>query len=327
MDEIKLVKYLSGELAADELREVELWLELPENRTEFEKIKQLWEHTPNLENSDLFSADKSWHGMKTKINASVTKESKSRSIALIQYAAAASVILLLGFAGFYFFSNKTHNETTQYSAGLTKQQEPVILPDGTKVYLNRNTNISFQKDFNITNRYVTLTGEAYFDVAKNPAKPFIILTATAEIRVVGTSFNVLAYANSDSVLVSVESGIVEMYSSIDKTSKIKLTVGNAGTYLKSNKKLISHNSFDSNQIAWKTNQLNFKNANLEYVITALKHAYGKDFVIPAEKYKKCRLTVNFNNQSLDTIIRVLQETLGVTVSEQGETYLISGPGC
>jgi transmembrane sensor len=329
MDEIKLVKYLSGELEKNEVEEVELWLLLPENKEEFEKIKQLWEASPTLENTKLFNADRSWEGFKARMNTSLQPQSKpiTRVIPILRYAMAASLAIIIGLAGYFYFLGKNNSQIIQYSAGNLKQEHPVILPDGTQVFLNRNTHLSFQKDFNKQIRMVTLSGEAYFNVAKNPKKPFIIRTSSTQIKVVGTSFNVLAYSFSDSVRVSVESGIVEMYSNTDQNSKIRLLVGNEGTYVKSNKRLSFEKSFDTNMIAWKTNRLNFKNADMEYVSNALQHAFGQKILLPAEKLKKCRLTVNFNNQSLETVLSVIQETLGISYTNQNGIYILSGPGC
>lgn len=326
MDELRLVKYLSGELDEVEAKEIEQWLEIPENKLEFDRISQLWENTPNLKDAELFSADKNWTAMKQRMDSLHKKTSKERNMHFIRYAVAASLVIVLGLAVFFTF-NSQNRKLVQYTAANVKQDKPVILPDGTKVYLNRNTNLTYDKSFNDKTRTISLTGEAYFDVAPNSAKPFIIKTASAEIKVVGTSFNVMAYSNSDSVSVAVESGIVEMYSKADKESKLRLTKGTEGTYLKSDKKLTIANSFDSNSLAWKTNQLNFKNADITYVIASLEHAFGKEIKINSNNFRNCRLNANFNNQSLDVIFNVIEETLGIKVKNNGDVYIISGSGC
>lgn len=324
MDEIKLVNYLSGELDTVEAKEVERWLEDPENKAEFEKLTQLWEGTANLRNAELFTAEKSWNGLKQRMDHHDTKGVRERNITIFRYAIAASMVIILGIAVFFYMQGRNH---IQFNAGNIKSEKPVILPDGTSVYLNRNTYLSYAKDFNSKTRTVTLTGEAFFDVAKNPSKPFIIKTTTTEIRVVGTSFNVMAYTGSDSVQVSVQSGIVEMYPKADEESRIRLVIGNEGTFVKSQKKLLSRKTFDSNLLAWKTNQLNFRSAPMDYVANSLKRAFGKEIKFESANFKNCRLTVNFNNQSLDTILKVIKETFGVTVSNQGDVYILSGPGC
>lgn len=327
MDEIKLVKYLSGELNDTEIKEVELWLEMPGNKTEFEKLQQLWEGTSNLKDVDLFKADTGWMGMKERIRKSERIGWRERNLTIVRFAVAASLIVIFGLAAFFYFQGHNSNSPVQFTADNTKLEKPVVLPDGTTVFLNRNTNLSYSKDFNTETRTVTLTGEAFFDVAKNPAKPFIIKTASAEIKVVGTSFNVMAYSESDSVQVAVQSGIVELYSKTDKESKLRLVVGNEGTFVKSNRKLSSHTSFDANILAWKTNQLKFRDANMQYVSAALKHAFGKEIRFEAMDFKNCRLTANFNNQSLEVILKVIQETFDVKCTNQGDVYILSGPGC
>lgn len=327
MDEIKLVKYLSGELSGTELIEVERWLGTPENKAEFEKIQQIWENAAELENTDLFDAGRSWAGLKQRMDSLHMKSVRERNISYRKYAVAASLLIIFGLAAIFFILGNKNRNLIQYTAGNVKLEKPYTLPDGSTVYLNRNTNLSFSNDFNKKTRTVSLTGEAFFDVAKNSEIPFIIRTATAEIRVVGTSFNVMAYSHCDSVQVSVQSGIVEMYSKTDKDSRITLAVGNEGTFIKSHRKLVNKKTFDSNSISWKTGQLNFQSADMKYVASVLEHTFGKQIRINSENLKNCRLTVDFNNQSLDTILKVIKVTFGLTITNEDGNYTLSGPGC
>lgn len=322
MDDIKLVKYLSGELTDSEKSEVELWLEVPDNKTEFEKLGQLWNGAGTMKDAGLFSAGKSWHVMKQRMH-------RSRKPVLARmnfwYAVAASMIAIIGISLFFVF--KAPKSALFYSAGNQKLEKPVILEDGTAVYLNHHTRISLQNDFNRKTRIITLSGEAFFEVAKNPSKPFIIRTANAEIRVVGTSFNVLAYSDLEQVQVAVESGIVELYPMSGKSSGLRLSVGNEGTLFRKDHKLVSRPIFDQNMLAWKTNRLNFRNADMNYVASTLEHTFGKEIRFDAGEFKNCRLTVNFNNQSLETILEVIKETFGITITNQGNAYMLNGPGC
>jgi transmembrane sensor len=327
MDEIKIVNYLSGELEQKEVKEVELWLELPENREEFNKIRQIWESSVSLKESDLFNTDNSWTSMKFRMDQLNEKKSSGRSIGIWKYAVAASLIFVLGISAFFYFQG-SDKLVIRYATSEAKLGKPVELPDGTKVYLNRNTILVLDREFNNNTRTVSLSGEAYFDVAKNRNKPFIIRTISgAEIKVVGTSFNVMAYNASDKVKVSVQSGIVELYPKGETDSKIRLTMGNEGTFVKIGKKLLSQKSFDSNILAWKTNQLNFKDADMYYVASTLEHTFGKKIELDQSSFKNCRLNVNFNNQSLETVLKVIQETMSITIINQGEVYRLSGPGC
>lgn len=326
IDESKLVKYLSGEMTGEELNEVEQWLAMAENKAEFEKLKQLWEGTSEIANESLFNADKSWGSMQQRINTSPSRKLSKERTLFPYWAAAASVILLLGISAIFFFQ-RNHTKEHVFAAQSEKMATPVLLPDGSKVYLNRNTSLTYNEDFNKKGRNVTLTGEAFFEVAKNPAQPFVIHTGKADVRVIGTSFNVMAYQNCDSVLVMVKSGIVELYSNQNSAEKIELTVGKAGTYFKSEEKITTRPSYDANMLAWKTNQLNFRNSDLQYVSDALSRAFGKEITCDKNKLNNCRLNANFNNQPLDVILKVIQESLNLQVEQTGSTYKLTGPGC
>jgi ferric-dicitrate binding protein FerR (iron transport regulator) len=327
MDEIKLGKLLSGELSSEELKDTELWLKDPGNKLEFERLSQLWDASSELKEAALFEADRSWTKMKKRMDQGKQRSIHKFNLSIIKYGVAASILVIFGLAAFYFIQNNRSRQLVHITAGDEKLIKPVKLPDGTTVYLNRNTNLTYSRNFNGDTRTVSLTGEAFFDVTKDPSRPFIIRTASAEIKVVGTSFNVMAYSGSDSVQVQVQSGVVELYSKTERDTKLRLTVGNEGTLVKSNQKLQSQPVFDSNTLAWKTNKLNFRNADMSYVTSVLEHAFGKEIQFNAKAFRNCRLTVNFSNQSFDTVMKVIKETFGVNIVNNGDVYILSGPGC
>jgi transmembrane sensor len=134
------------------------------------------------------------------------------------WAAAAGIMLLLGAWGFFSWSKRSEipviaNAGTNTSGEISTRygsRTKMQLPDGTHVWLNAGSKISYNEEYGSSIREVSLTGEAYFDVVRNPAKPFIIHTATIDVKVLGTQFNVRSYPADKTTETSLIHGSVEI---------------------------------------------------------------------------------------------------------------------
>jgi transmembrane sensor len=238
------------------------------------------------------------------------------------FSIAASVIILLGIGWLTvrFISTRTIKTPKTESA-------QVILADGSHITLNAGSRLSYSHDFNKKNRIVRLTGEGYFEVAKNPDKPFIIRLGEAEVRVLGTSFNVKAYKGSANIEVTVTEGRVGLYDTKEHEKKVIATSGEKAEYnknLKVVKKTVNNNA---NYIAWKTHVITFRNDRLSIVVNTLRDVYHHDFEISDQALSSCTITARFENKDLESVLRILESTLDVTIKEDQGKYVISGEGC
>ena len=267
------------------------------------------EHTEliNMINKDLNSIDKAaymfekqtdqaWEKMHNKI-----LDQKRRRIFSFQHKPllkiAASIVLLIGLSWISMtIFNQSKINTTQTKAFQTFE----LLPDGTKVYLNKYSKIEYPKHFSATNREVKLSGEAFFDVVKDAERPFIITANETRIEVLGTSFNVLNNINAKKVEVLVESGVVRV-SNLKTTETLTLTKGQFG-YSQNN--ILKKNGVnDLNYLSWKTKRIDFNEAPLSYVIDVLNKTYTSKIIIKNEVSSAFKLNAKFDKVPLDTVLK------------------------
>lgn len=232
---------------------------------------------------------------------------------------AASITLLLAGILAIFLSRK---ESEIISLKTTNQTLEQTLPDGSVVFLNTNTNLSYPTDFEGDTREINLSGEAFFKVQRNENKPFIIHANGSDIRVLGTSFNVKAYTKN--VKVSVESGKVEFKHEKKQTL---LTKGEEAEFEAEKDTIRKAVILDKNTFAYKTKTFVFEDSSLEHVINVLSENYRTKIILKNNNIKTCRLTTTFTNETLPNTLNVIAETLNLKVIPEGEKYIIDGAGC
>jgi ferric-dicitrate binding protein FerR (iron transport regulator) len=235
----------------------------------------------------------------------------------------AAVLLLAGTIGIWSLNNHGHKQPVQYTAVYNPagQLKTVILPDGSKVFLNAATKISFPTQFGSVNREVTLTGEAYFEVVHNPDKPFLIYTGKVKTQVLGTSFNVKAYANEPKITVAVVSGKVGVMAG--KLS-VLLTPNQKADYNANDGALLKGTIADASALkAWTDGQLVFRGQAFNEITRTLIRRYNTNIIIQNNHIAEAILNARFDkNESLENVISVLCTYVGARYKHEGTTYLI-----
>lgn len=322
MDDL-LVKYLLDETSAEENKQVVQWLSASEeNQQYYDDLKLIWKKSlPDSAQSDI-DEDLAWEKLQKKITHSpVIRQINSGINFRMLYRIAATVVILFT-AGFiiYRFAGRSVPMLT-INAVNTPQND--TLPDGSTVALNINSSISYPEKFTGNSREMNLKGEAFFKITPNKELPFIIHTRQLSVRVVGTSFNVKEF-NNDSAQIIVETGIVKVYSGADTVLLIK---GESVVYNSVTHSFHKSASKGQHYDYYFTKTLVFENTELSEVVNVLNTIFNSKLVITSEQVKDCRLTATFRNESIETIIHILQQTFGLTVTmKNGQTYL-NGYGC
>jgi transmembrane sensor len=234
--------------------------------------------------------------------------------------AGLSVAVIIATVLFFFSYNNQSSSKTDSSIVAADTRSKVVLPDGTTVILNKDSKIDYSKGFNGKERKVILTGEAYFDVAHNPDKPFIVHTSTADIRVYGTEFNVKNYERetwettllSGKVEVLVNNAAKEKF--ILKPSQ-KLSIGkpDVNTPIKASKKnedkiVISEYTKVESQVAetsWIDDKMIFVDKPLYEIASELERQFHITVRFNSEETKMYRYTGVFSNQSLTEVLQIL----------------------
>ncbi len=319
-----LGKFLAQETDAQESALVENWLKQDKNhQKELDDYQFIWQQVASLKEEKTVDVDLAWNKVKNKITApneaKIIEFTPKKQVFFTPIRIAASITLLLAGMLALFLSKK---ETELVSLKTTNQTLEKTLPDGSVVFLNANTNLSYPTDFEGDTREINLSGEAFFKVQRNENKPFIIHANGSDIRVLGTSFNVKAYTKN--VKVSVESGKVEFKHEKKQTLLVK---GEEAEFEAEKDTIKRAFILDRNTFAYKTKTFVFEDSSLEHVINVLSENYQTKIILKNNNIKTCRLTTTFTNETLPNALNVIAETLNLKVTPEGEKYIIDGNGC
>lgn len=320
-------KYLAQEASAEERAQVEIWLAQNEaNRHYFDQFKLIFDNAATVKNLPQFDTDTAWNKVRSRLHG----RENGKTIALDPpdafnryWKIAASVLLVMGI-GFFAYRFLRQPEAYRPMEIATKAQtEADTLPDGSNIFLNKETRLSYSFDKKKKTRIVKLKGEAYFDISPAADKAFIIDVDGILIKDIGTSFNVKAYPESNTIEVVVEEGEVIFYT--ENNPGITLQVGDKGIYYKTSKTFAKEQA-EANATAYKSKQFNFSDSNLGDIVSQLNSVYEKQIIIGSH-LRKCRLTVSFHNEDIDEIANVIGETLGLTVKSSDQEIVLEGKGC
>ena len=172
---------------------------------------------------------------------------------------------------------------------------------------------------------VSLEGEAFFQVERDVNRPFIIKADGIEVKVLGTSFNIKAYEDTDEIEVTVSSGQVALTKPGDVPESVILKPGNKGVFNRSDHTLAISRDIDRNYLAWKTRSFVFEDQSLVEVVQILNKVYNSSIHVSSDSLKEARITTSFNDQTLDAILNVLSATLDFEVEDDnGKIILTEG---
>lgn len=240
---------------------------------------------------------------------------------------AASIAIILS-VSIYFILKNNHVEYVTISTDYG-QRDTVLLADGSTIYLNARSQISFPKQFNRRKREVTLAGEAFFEVAKNPQQPFEVTTHVVRTTVLGTSFNIQAFAK-ENVTVTVATGRVKV--SIPKTAnkaELVLTPNQQAIYDAQNGSLEHRRNVKTNPyLAWKEGYIQFDNTPLDEAIVTLKKWYDVDITLANPQLAKCKISGKYPGDNLKNALEVIHFITKINYRfENAKRVVLSGKPC
>jgi transmembrane sensor len=231
------------------------------------------------------------------------------------FKVAAAILVLAVFSFIAYFFTENQSEEVQVVQTITKENQrgrksTIFLQDGSIIYLNSESSITYPEVFSDSLREVHLQGEAYFEILKNEIKPFVVYSNDIKISVLGTSFNVHAFAENDVVKVSLSTGRVKlerMGEGVGKNNEsIELQPGQSVSYSEEKRSFSDISTFDPNlELGWKDGKLVFKDASMEKMINRLERWYNVDFVLKNDPYFRWNYTGEFQNQTLLDVLESL----------------------
>lgn len=332
-----MAKHLAGETDAAEQEEFSVWLRQSASHTQMvDEIHTTWDSINSMKEMNQFNVNNGWEKLHSRITASggvqpVKRKETARNresffrMPLLRAAAAVALLVMLGAGTFGIITLIQKGlQMTVVSSG-TNDQTQITLPDGSRVFLNAGTKLTYARNFNLRSREVRLTGEAYFDVRHNADKPFIIYTGKAGIKVLGTSFNVQAFKSSGKVEVFVESGSVQLFETENAGNTVIIEPGFVGSM--ENSIVEKQKNTDENYMAWKTRRLIFNNTELEKVASGIQDVFKVKVIFEDPAMARCKIGSNFENESLENVLEAICTIYNWKWERKGDRVILSGSGC
>ena len=303
-----IVRYLNREASNEEKQRLLVWLkEHEDNRKLFSELQTVWQ-IADYHTDPADEAQKAFTRFISRVDSYEMSSRTGIQILSAKWMTVAAAIIVLLFAG-SFWAGRFKSATPQrmYTVVMSKGcKGSVLLPDSSVVWLNGNSKLTYPEAFARKERSVTLEGEGYFDVARNPNAPFFVQTHGMKIKVLGTRFDVKNYAGSSVIGTSLLSGSVEV--ELTDTKHLSLLKPNQQLLYNTTDRSFSINEVDaSEQILWINDQLELSNEKLSDVLRKLSYWYGLEFIIDQDVDTEQRLSFVVRKESEEELLDILTQ--------------------
>lgn len=268
----------------------------------------------SLENFQSLDVEGDWNQVREKIGF---KQSRKK-LTIWQAAAVIILILSVGFLATQYFLNPP--EIMIAATGNEKKE--VVLPDGSQVHLNVNSELSYPEKFRRNSRKVSLSGEGFFKIQRDPSKPFTVsMAARATVEVLGTSFNIEAPLKRMETRVQVLEGSVAFYRPGERESRAILKKGDQAELQKG--QIVLNSSHDPNFLSWQTGVLYFEQSPLTDVVSQLEKHYHRKIVLDKNIPDDILFTSIIDNQELEDVLEEMSLVLSIKITYNPDTIAIS----
>ena len=313
IDEL-ITNYLSGGLGTEELTELEDWLKAsPENQKYFRQIREVWFSTIGANEETRYDKEAAFQRFLSKTQVAAEKKViKKHPLHKYMYAAAAIALLcLISFASYWSGSEQVKKQFAEMviEAPLGSKTK-LYLPDGTLVWLNAGSKITYSQGFGVAERKLQLAGEGYFEVTKNEQIPFEIKTKELELRVLGTKFNFRNYPEDEEISVDLLEGKVSLKNSLKNNSLCYLEPDQKAILNKRNGELQISSVEAEYASEWTNGFLFFDEDLLPDIAKELERSYNVKIPLEDSSLATFRFYGNFvrKEQSIRDILDMLAST-------------------
>jgi transmembrane sensor len=294
---------------------------------EFHVKESLLKDLQKTEFQDISSTDlkKLFAKIWAKIERTQIQEKPKIKYLFTAIGIAAALVIGLLF-GIYVTSLNSKTDPVYYAAHSPKGSvSEMILPDGSVIFLNADSKIKYSIEGENGIREVFLTGEAWFEVAKNKEKPFVVHTPFYDVNVTGTQFNVKAYETDNEVTTTLEEGevIIQSTESFKMAENVILKPGEQIVLNKESKDLNIKNVNTKWFTSWKDNKLIFVNMNLKELIVLLERKYGVEIDVKKKEILDLHFDGTIKNETIIEILEIMKKTLPIDYKIAGQKIEIT----
>ncbi|TKG93383.1 FecR family protein [Puteibacter caeruleilacunae] len=306
-----LVAFVTGDLDAAKKEAVLLWIKSSEeNRRYYDEMREVWLSLTIGDASKKYDAQKAYKKFSQWVDQREA-EKRNKVVTMLnkywKYAAVFIVAIVSSWMVWETTSLKTaYNNEMVISAGKG-QIATFTFPDGTKVVLNADSRLAFDNRYGVKDRYVTLEGEAFFDVHSDKKLPFIVNTSYVDVEVLGTKFNVSSYANEDRIVTTLLEGSVEL-ADIKKKNYL-LKPNEMAVYSKKWGSMNIVSVAGETSTLWIDGKYKFKNATLKYLAGVIERMYAVKVVFKDKDLQNEKYTGSMDkHESVEQIFEIMKLT-------------------
>lgn len=311
--ETYILSYIRGTLSDSEMKECDaLMVSSPQFYNKVNEIKNAYNLLLSREAQKKIDTEAAWKKLERKI-----KRNKTKTMAW-SFARNAAAILLPLFLMFQYIVQPLLQETPQqelitlYSApGIVTK---AILPDGSEMWLNSQSEITYPRQFTGNERTVKLMGEAYFKVVSDDKNRFNVITPdNTVVSAYGTEFNVNAYSEDTEYIVTLAKGNVDV--TLENQSEYQTLKPGQKAVINSETHSLHTSGTDTYvDTAWKDGKMVFRRENIATIATRLSHKFGVDIIVKGNAADDYKFTATFTNESLEDILELLKLSASIDYS-------------
>ncbi|MGQ8335850.1 FecR family protein [Sunxiuqinia sp. A32] len=310
--ENKIHQYLEGKLSEKNQKQLLDWIKEDDNQRIFESIKQNWWKSRK---TDSGVKDFGQVRLNDRLKEKRELEKSTKMMRLYKYAAIA--LLVIGLSGTSIIYFTVSNQVLQFTEVQTDlgQVSSMTLPDGSTIWLNSGTKLSYNNQYGISNRNISVDGEAFFSVTKNKEIPFVVKAGLLKVEVTGTQFGVSNYSDSKSLEVVLKEGSVNVNTANGRLLT-SLQPNEMARFNKSEPTIEKLRVNPEHYISWKDGIIHFFELPLSQLVKRLEKRYNQKFEVdPA--IQDLPFTFSVEDESLSDVIYLLGRISPIKAEQDG----------
>ncbi len=306
-----IITFLAEGLDEKSLKKLKDWIyTTPDNYQYFMQQQELWFSAVDTQKRK-YNKEEAFEKFKTQIREKGKKREKLHINKIVYWAASVALVIIIAYTSYWQgkvqVKNSFSNITVEAPLG---SKTKLYLPDGTLVWLNAGSIITYSQGFGVDNRNMNLSGEAYFEVVKNQDLPFSINTQEMELEVLGTKFDFKNYLEDEEAIVNLVEGKVAINNLLKKNDIDYLLTNEKITLNKKTGIMVKSVAKAGNSMRWTNDILSFDEELLPDIVKELKRNYNVEIVIDKDSLYKERFYGDFStrNQTIQEVLNMLAST-------------------
>ncbi|WP_423128630.1 FecR family protein [Gaoshiqia sp. Z1-71] len=322
-----LKRFINDErLTVNELRQLRDWMTLPDNMQSLDEwMHNQWLTAPETESEVDFEELISLINRQYQLHEKKKVFWELKPVKQFQRVAAILILPVMIVSAYYYLFSKEH--PLQYTETIVPkgQKSEIVLPDNTHIWLNSGTSLRYPTEYGRSTREIFLEGEAYFEVTANKHLPFVVKTATVDVKVLGTKFNVQAYPDESKIETALLEGSIDLLVRPSASAPIsyEMKPGEMINFSKSEGN-ISRTGFRNDEVVgWKNNRLIFRDDSFVNLVRKIERWYNVEVVYDEHFLDDQRLTVELNEgESIERLMQIIEKVMNVESSVNNQKVYI-----